>query len=252
MTRLSLRRFLLVALATPLALGLAACGDSADDSGGLSGDMIEKIAPPEGKNWVEIVEKTPAGGFLMGNPDAPIKLVEFGALSCSHCAHFAKEAGEELANTFVASGRVSYELRLFILNPYDVTASLLATCGTTEAAIPLSEQFWAWQPNMFENLDNADPAQMQLAQNQPPEQRFATLAKVTGMDQFFAARGIAADQANACLADTDKATQLVEQTQTDSDEYDITGTPSFLINGRKADVNTWPEIKTRLETLGAR
>jgi protein-disulfide isomerase len=252
MTRRSLRRLSLALLAAPLAMGLAACGDKGDGAAGLSGEPIAKVAAPAGKSWTEVIEKTPEGGYRMGNPDAPIKLVEFGALSCSHCAHFSEEASQEIANTFVASGRVSYELRLFLLNPYDLTASLLATCGTSEAVIPLSEQFWAWQPNMFKNLDNADPAQMKLAESQPPEQRFLTLANVSGMTQFFASRGISVDQGKACLSDTAKANEIVNHSDEAGKEYDITGTPSFLINGKKLDVNTWAEIKTRLENLGAR
>lgn len=252
MTHSVFRRLALGMIVVPLALGLAACGKGGESGAKLSGDPIETIAPPEGKSWADVVSKTEEGGYRMGNPDAPIKLVEFGALSCSHCAHFSEQASAEIAENFVASGRVSFELRHFILNPYDVAATLLATCGTTEAVIPLSEQFWAWQPTMFENAENADPAQMQLAEKQPPEQRLATLANITGMDEFFAARGIAADQGAACLANSDKASEIVKRTQKASDDYEITGTPTFLINGQKQDINTWSEVKAELESLGAR
>ncbi|MCB2061603.1 MAG: thioredoxin domain-containing protein [Novosphingobium sp.] len=252
MTRFTFRRFALGMIAVPLALGLAACGKSGENGEKLSGDPIETIAPPEGESWTDVVSKTEEGGYQMGNPDAPIKLVEYGALSCSHCADFSEEASAEITENFVASGRVSYELRHFILNPYDIAATLLATCGTTEAVIPLSEQFWAWQPAMFEHVQNAAPEQMRLAENQPPEQRFVTLASISGMDEFFASRGIAADQAAACLADSNKATELVTRTQKASEEHDITGTPTFLINGQKQDINKWSEVKAKLETLGAR
>jgi len=246
------RKIMFGLLFAPLALGLAACSGDADGDAAKTSDPIPKIAPPEGKSWTDIVEKTEEGGYRMGNPDAPIKLVEFGALSCSHCAHFSEEASAEIAEDFVASGRVNFELRHFILNPYDIAASLLATCGTKEAVIPLSEQFWAWQPNMFQNVQNAGEAQLQAIDSQPPGQRFASFARVTGMDEFFAARGIAADQGAACLADSDKVTEMVDRTRQASEEFGITGTPAFLINGQNAEVNTWPEIKTRLENLGAR
>lgn len=239
-------------LAAPLALGLAACGDSDTSDSGLSGDPIARVAPPEGQAWSEVIGKTPEGGYRMGNPDAPIKLVEFGALSCSHCAHFAEESGEELFNDFVDSGRVSFELRYFMLNSLDVTATLLATCGSTEAAIPLSEQFWAWQPTMFENLQKADQAKLQAIDAMSPQQRFVSFAEVSGMTAFFSSRGIAEDQAAACLSDSGKVQALVDATEKASKDFDITGTPTFLINGRKADVNAWPQIKADLEKLGAR
>ena len=36
--------------------------------------------------------KTPEGGFVMGNPNAKVKLIEFGSLTCPHCAEFEEQA----------------------------------------------------------------------------------------------------------------------------------------------------------------
>ena len=249
--RVNLGRLALALAIAPLALGLAACGKS-EDKGATSGEPIAKIAPPAGKNWADVVTRTPEGGYLMGNPEAPIKMMEFGALSCSHCAEFAEASSAELRDTFVASGRVSYELRLFMLNALDVPAALLVTCGAPEAVPGLSEQFWAWQPTMFENLQKAGDAQMQAISAQQPPASFVAIARVSGMDQFITARGIAADQAATCLADTKKATELAKQTQDAGAKYEITGTPTFMINGEKTTANTWPELKAELEKRGAR
>jgi protein-disulfide isomerase len=250
MTRSPLGRLALALVAAPLALGLAAC--SQNEGAAANGEPIAKIAPPAGKTWAEVVTKTPEGGYLMGNPEAPIKLVEFAALSCSHCAEFAETASAELRDDFVASGRVSHELRLFMLNALDMPAALLVTCGAPEAVPGLSDQFWGWQGTMFENLQKADQAQMKAIETQQPPASFVSLARVTGMDDFITSRGIAADQAAACLADTDKATQLARQTQDSGAKYEITGTPTFMINGEKVEQNTWPALKTRLQEMGAR
>ena len=150
-----------------------------------------------------------------------------------------------------SSGRVSYEVRFFMLNALDVQASLLAPCGAQEAALPLAEQFWGWQKNMFTNLQSNEAA-LNAAGQLPPEQRFAAIAKAGGMDTFFAARGVAADQAKTCLADTAKATKLVEATNKAGEELNITGTPTFFLNGTKLDVNTWEAVKVALEKAGAR
>jgi protein-disulfide isomerase len=236
----------------PLALGLAACGKQEEGAvTGLSGEPIAKIAAPAGKNWAETFTVTPEGGYRMGNPEAPIKLIEFGALSCSHCAEFAEKGSAELRDNFIASGRVSYEVRFYMLNALDIPATLLATCGAPEAVLPLAEQFWGAQKDMFTALQ-ANQAILQSAENLAPAQRFAAVAKAGAMDSFFAARGIAADQASACLADTAKATKLVDATNKASEQYKITGTPTFLINGTKVEMNTWEQIKPELERLGAR
>jgi protein-disulfide isomerase len=249
---MKLRTIAAASLLLPLVLGLAACGKK--DEGavtGLNGEPIAKIAAPAGKSWAETFTVTPEGGYRMGNPEAPIKLVEFGALSCSHCAEFAEKSSAELRDNFIASGRVSYEVRFYMLNALDIPATLLATCGAPEATLPLAEQFWGAQRDMFASLQR-NQALLESASNLPPAQRFGAVARAGGMDAFFAARGIAADQASSCLADTAKATKLVDATNAASEQYKITGTPTFLINGTKVEFNTWETIKPELERLGAR
>lgn len=236
-----------------MALALAACGNKEESASATapSGEPIAKIAAPAGQTWADTYSATPEGGYRMGNPEAPIKLVEYGALSCSHCAEFAEKSAAELRDNFIASGRVSYEVRFFMLNALDVPATLLATCGTPEATLPLAEQFWGWQKNMFTNLQSNEAA-LNAAGQLPPEQRFAAIAQAGGMDTFFASRGIAADQAKTCLADTAKATKLVEETNKAGQELNITGTPTFFLNGAKLDTNTWEGVKVALEKAGAR
>lgn len=245
------RALLLAAL--PLTLGLGACDkkDDAAASGASSSEPIAKIAAPAGKAWTETFSATPDGGYLMGNPNAPIKVIEYGALSCSHCAEFSETGFPKLRDDYVASGRVSFELRLFLLNALDMPAVLLATCGSPETAIPLSEQFWGWQRTMFANLQK-DEAAFQRISTLPVDQRFATLAQLSGMSEFFASRGIAAAQGASCLADTAKATKLAATTEQWSKEYDITGTPTFFVNGNKTSVAGWPELEAMLQKAGAR
>ena len=116
-------------VAVTMALALAACGSKDEGAAATapSGDAIAKIAAPAGQTWADTYTATPEGGYRMGNPDAPIKLVEYGALSCSHCAEFSEASAAELRDDFVASGRVSFEVRFFMLNALDVPATLLAT-----------------------------------------------------------------------------------------------------------------------------
>ena len=249
----SLRRIALAALVAPMVLGLAACGKS-DEAGSAaqpSGEPIAKIAAPAGKAWTETVTKTPEGGYLLGNPEAPIKLVEFGSLTCSHCADFSKESFAELRDNFVASGRVSFEFRNFVRDAIDLTAAQLTRCGAPESYFPLTEQAFANQQDMFAKAQAAGDA-YGTAMALPPAQRGPALAQITGLADFFAARGISRDQANACLANVEDATNLAKIAEEQGKEFDITGTPTFLINGAKFEGNTWAEVKARLETLGAR
>jgi protein-disulfide isomerase len=252
MTRFAFRHLTLAMVVAPLALGLAACGKSGDGGSAATGDAIAKIAPPAGKAWSDVVSKTAEGGYVMGNPAAPIKLIEFGSLTCSHCAEFAEKSFIELRDNFVASGRVSFEMRNFVRDGIDVAASQLTRCGTPESYFALTEQTFANQPAMFQQVQTAGEPAFKAAMAQPDDKRGLAIAQLAGLTEFYAARGIAREQAAACLADSASAAALAKATQTAAEKYKIEGTPTFLINGEKSDINAWPEMKAQLEKLGAR
>ncbi|MCJ2185049.1 DsbA family protein [Novosphingobium sp. 1949] len=256
MNRSALRRLAIGLILAPTALGLAACGDkgSSDTSTGAptSDTALAKVAPPAGKAWSDVITKTGDGAYRMGNPDAPVKLVEYGALSCSHCALFAKQGYAKLRDDYIASGRVSYEIRFFMLNPYDIAATMLATCGSDEAVIPLAEQFWAWQPNMFTNLQAAGKDKLEAISSLPREKQFAALAGIAGMTDFFASRGLPTDKAAQCLANTASAKALADATDKATSEKNITGTPTFFLNGNDIGSMEWAELEADLQKAGAR
>lgn len=244
-------RIVLALLALPLTLGLAACDKGTETATAPSGEPIASIPPPAGKTWEEVVVETPGGGHRMGNPEAPIKVIEFASMTCSHCADFAAQSSAELQGDFVNSGRVSLEFRNFVRDPIDLTASLLARCGAPESFFALTHQVLGDQADMFQRLNAAGQAAQEAAMNQPEEKRFIALGELTGLTEFVSARGVAKDQANACLADLDEAKTLAQRAKEDGDEFGITGTPSFIVNGTYLQ-GGWPELKARLETLGAR
>ena len=74
--------------------------------------------PPNNGDWTTIVAQTPEGGFLMGNPNAKVKLVEFGSMTCPHCAEFDETACKPLIDNYVKTGLVSCEFRNFVRDPY--------------------------------------------------------------------------------------------------------------------------------------
>lgn len=240
------------ALAAPLALALAACGsDTADTGGAIEGEAVAAVPAPEGTEWRDTVTVTDMDGYMIGNPDAPIKLVEYASLTCPTCARFAAEGMEPLISEYVNSGRVSFELRNQIHGPHDLALATLVRCAADEAFIPLSDQVFANQQQVltpiFENQ-----AAVEQSLNLPPEQRLVRLAEVGGFYDFFAARGLSEDQARECLADAQAYTTIADNSTRQSEELNITGTPTFLINGTAADVNTWAALEPILQRAGAR
>ena len=251
----SLRNLAATLLAAPLALGLAACA-SEEESGLPEGEPIAAIAAPSGSVWTETASETPEGGFVIGNPEAPLKLVEYASHTCGHCATFS-QAGAVAIDAYVEKGIVSYELRNQIHDPLDLTIALLARCGSAQSFHPLANQAWQNFDQIMTTVQ-ANGQALQAAQEAPPAQRFQAIAQAAGLLDFFAARGISNDQAMTCLADTAKAQAITEASATQSDELSVTGTPTFFLNGQLVPGTTWgpgqndPGIEAALQRAGAR
>lgn len=239
------------ALAAPLALALAACGSGAEEGASLEGEAIAAIAAPAGTQWIDKAVATPDGGTLVGNPDAPLKLIEYGSLTCPTCARFSTEGAEPLAE-YINSGRVSFELRQFAIHgPIDLMLGRLTKCGPVEAVVPLSDQVWQnFEAIMAPVQSNAQTLEqsMQL----PLNQRFVVAAEQLGYLEFFAQRGISEDQARQCLADTAAIEKAAAETQKYSAEYKIQGTPTFQLNGQTVEASTWAALEPILQRAGAR
>lgn len=247
------RRIALATLAAPLALALAACNGDAegtDDAASLDGEPIADVAAPDGQVWSETVQVTEKGGYLLGNPDAPLKLVEYGSLTCGACANFAQTGAEQLKSEYVDSGVVSFELRNLSRDAFDTTLNALVRCGSDESFHPLSDQVWL---NWESVMNNAQQGSQQLQSLDVPEgDMFVAIAQVAGMFDFFAARGLSRDQAASCLADASAVEALGRELNAQADADNVSRTPTFILNGQTLQETSWPQLEGVLQRAGAR
>lgn len=232
-------------------VALSACG-SGGEGEVTSAEPLPNVEAPEGTEWRNVVAKTEENGYLIGNPDAPIKLVEYAALTCGACAAFENEAYAEVIEDYVSTGRVSFEIRNFLLNPYGLVLGVLTRCGPTESYPALTEQVFKNQGAILNNLQTVDQNAMQAAFAKAESEGYGEAARAMGVIDFFKERGISEDQANACLADKSKAQELLDMTEKGGKEYKVEGTPSFFINNVKVEYSGWANLKGKLQEAGAR
>lgn len=241
------------------ALTLAGCDQAGSGTGGAapatSGRAKAAVAVPVGTDWTTTVAQTSEGGMRMGNPDAPVKLVEFASMTCSYCREFSVQSSPALYDRYVKTGQVSFEFRNFVTNQIDVVASLLARCGGPQPFFKLTEQMFANQDEML-NRVQAGTAALQAAEAAPGQQTFIKVAEIAGLDRFVGMRGIPAAKANACLTNEAELNRLVEMNQAAAKQYNILGTPSFLINGELVEkaprgMELWSDLEQKLKAAGA-
>ena len=239
-------RLVLTGAALGLALTLTACGGGGGE-GEAPSAPVANVPPPAGQAWSDVVSESPQGGIVMGNPNAPVKVVEFASMTCGACARFAEEGFPKLVDDYVKSGRVSFEMRNFVRDPADLAAAMLARCNGPAPFFPLSEQMFASQAEWLGRLQSMPPALQQQLQTAEPAQAVRTLADQAGLVQFVQQRGVAAEKAQACLADQASLQKLVDMGATATREHDVTGTPTFLINNRKVeDAANWGALEPKI------
>jgi protein-disulfide isomerase len=232
---------------------LAACGSGASNAAPTA--LVKATAPAAAKpavkaaSWLDTVVATPEGGIRQGNPNAKVKLLEFGSLTCSHCGAFAHEGVPTLRAKYIATGKVSYEYRPFLLNGVDFAPSLLVRCQPPTAGIKLIEAFYDAQPQWTLPFTKAlpDDVQKRLAAL-PPEQQITAFAVNGGLDGFMRTRGMTRAAFDRCTSDKAGIAKLNAIRDDANKNYALTGTPTFVINGKTlADTANWAKLKPALD-----
>jgi protein-disulfide isomerase len=172
---------------------------------------LAAAGPPQPDGTVDmatVLKPGPLPELAMGDPSG-VPIVEYGSLTCPHCAVFSREIFPELKKDYIDTGKVRFIFREFARNGLDVAAFLLARCvgdDKTFAAIELlftEQDKWAFVDKPLEPL---------IAAMRPA--------------------GLSHDQAMACLKDQSKADAIVAIGKRASDEIKMTGTPTFVIDGK--------------------
>ena len=229
-------------------IAVAGCNSQEGDAATNAPVNIEPIAPPQGGDWTKMVSQTPEGGFVMGNPNAPIKLVEYSSMTCPHCATFDQTATDPLVNNYVKTGQVSWEVRNYVRDAFDLTASLIARCNGANSYFPLTHALFADQDNWVAKVQQAPPAQLEQVQSLPPSRQFLELARIAGFQDWAAMRGLPQAKSTQCLTDENAVNQLVQMTSDAMAQFpDLPGTPSFVINGELQQQTTrWQDVEPKL------
>ena len=244
-----MKPFYVLAAAAAIVASAACNAEKGTDGAAAASGPSQAVAPPKDGDWTKIVSQTADGGFVMGNPNAAVKLVEFGSMTCSHCADFEEAAGEPLLANYVKGGKVSFEFRNFVRDPFDLTAALVARCGGTASFFPLTRALFADQSNWFGRIQGVTPEQNQAMQGMAPAQQFGEIAKIAGFQQFAAMRGVPSAKTSACLADESEINRLVQMNSDATNQYpNFTGTPAFVINGKMLDKTAnWQTLEPQLK-----
>jgi len=236
------------------ALALAACNKNkeqgTESTAASDAIQVTQANPPPGGTWADVVNTSAAGGFVMGNPNAKVKLLEIGSLSCPHCKLFDDEGVPTLIEQYVKPGKVRWEFRTYVIHgPLDMAANLVVRCNGAQTFFPLARALYKDQMTWLNKIQAVPQDQLAKLQDLPTNQVFVSFASLGGLQDWAAARGVPQAKSNQCLSDQKMIDQQVQMTADVNSQYpQFEGTPAFVINGKMLPKTaTWDQLKPQLD-----
>jgi protein-disulfide isomerase len=168
--------------------------------------------------WAAV--KAAPGDMSLGNPKAPVHVVEYLSLSCPHCAHFHETVFPTFKAKYIDTGRVYFTIRELLTAPAQVAAAgfLMARCNGGTRYFQIVDQVFKSQARWQQG--NIKPI-------------FVEIAKANGMTE---------DQFNACLTDEKGSQALDARLKYATGTDKVTGTPTFFVNGVEMPSDHVPDL----------
>lgn len=191
------RRETILLAAAASALSLSGIGIAQ----GAEGDVID-----------EARLMAPAGGLedhVEGNADAPVTVIEYASPTCPHCAAFHNNVYEPFKAAYIDTGKVKFIVRPFARNALDAAIFMLA-----EAAGP--EHYHEVVATYFKT-------QNEWGMSEKPRDAIFAIAQQLGFTE---------ESFNAALTNQDVLNGIEAQKNQALDDFGLTGTPTFYVNGK--------------------
>ena len=154
--------------------------------------------------------------FIIGNIEAPITVIEYASLSCSHCANFHQNTLPQIIEEYVDTDKVKIVFRDFPLNYPALMGSMILQCIDNDFRYEYLSALFMLQSKWV----NPD---FEIAKKE--------LLKI------LQAGGMTKDQFNECLNNKDLEQKILQNIIDARNEFNIGTTPSFLINGTLIEGN---------------
>ena len=165
--------------------------------------------PAKAPTAEELLAPGPLPDQVLGDAKAPVTIIEYASMTCSHCAAFHTTTYPQMKQRYVDTGKVRYILREFPLDPLAAGAFMLARCAGEGKYYPLVETLFKEQKNWA------------FVQNPIPP--LFAIAKQAGFnEQTF----------EKCLSDQKLLDSVEAVRKQGAEKFGVTSTPTFFINGK--------------------
>jgi len=148
--------------------------------------------------------------FYIGDPEAPVTIIEYASMSCSHCADFHNETLDDLKSEYIDTGKVKFVFRDFPFNYPALAGSMILSCVPEDVRYDYMNALYKLQKNWV------------MRDHSKTRSELYKIMQSGGMQQ---------DEFDACLSDINLENDILEGVMNAQREFNINRTPSFIVNG---------------------
>jgi|TARA_Y100000815_G_scaffold128177_1_gene115572 protein-disulfide isomerase len=151
---------------------------------------------------------------ILGNPNAPITMVEFGDYQCTFCSKFFHETENSIITNYIKTGKVKILFKDYIILGQDsINAANAAHCANDQ------KLFWEYHSMLYNNWAGENTGWADLAH----------------LHEFANTLGLDMDVFSTCMSDL-KWNELVNLSSKDGQKLGVSGTPTFFVIDQNNDV----------------
>jgi protein-disulfide isomerase len=161
---------------------------------------------------------------VLGNPEAPVTIIEYASLTCPHCASFHMETLPQIKKEWIETGKAKLIYRDYPLDKYAASAAMIARCAPKDRYFTFVSAFYAQQKNWSSAND--------------PIKILTQLAGLGGMSKA---------DVDACLANEALQDGILQMRLDGQMEYQVNSTPSFIIGGKKVTNMSYADFNDLLK-----
>lgn len=156
----------------------------------------------------ELMASGPLGEMALGDPEAPVVMIEYASMTCPHCASFHRDTFPRLREEYIDTGRVYHIFREFPLDPLATAAFMLARCLDDDRYFPFIAALFARQANW--------------SRAPQPEEALFQMARQAGFNR---------ESFEACLTNQEILDGVNWVKDRAIERFEVRSTPTFFING---------------------
>mgnify|MGYP001483222718 FL=1 len=174
--------------------------------------FISCINPSYSNSALDINEND----FVIGDENAPVTIIEYASLSCSHCASFHNDTLEPLKKEYIDTGKVRFVFRDFPFNYPALLGSMVLRCIPNDVRYEYMNALFQLQKSWV-NKENAKTTQE--------------------LYKIMQSGGMTKSEFDECISNTNIENEILQGLIAAQNEFKIQSTPSFIINGKLIEGN---------------